>query len=332
MRNCNYYTNEEDKLFSSLVIRFNYLNDEDEEKKRLRTRIYDRTQILLYQLPLRNLYLTEDEASDIYLELRLNIDKIISSYKICNVTYNTYLIQICKYKARSIIRSTYKKEQFEDEYLNTLQFEYEDSQIEVLEREPFYGDIHPRIFDLDMKGLIEYIANTRDSNDNLGLTSDEKELHEAMLIKKNRKYFMILLLTLPQFEEIIFIDRISRIMQLDSMVFSYFYSLRFELLNESNQKWRAAQETANRHYKTLLTIRTKLNYEIEEDKINDLNKTYERIYKHYIDKLAIARRKKRGLTQTETAKILGLTRSTICYAIKEVKMIIMDILGITDEL
>ncbi len=328
MKGCDYFSEIEDQKFSNDVIRFNHLDDGDSVKESMRARLKDRTQILLYQIPIRNLFLTEDEASEIYLSARDDIDRIISSYTINRATYNSYIAKICKYKALSNAKLHYTNSRLEEGFCYTLKLDYENTELEFFQEEPFYGETRPEIFEMDIKALIDYIANTRDTTEySHSFTPDEAELHIQMQDESNRRRMMIFLLSLPQIETPRFIDSIARIMQLDSMVFSYFYTLRFNLLGKANKRWEECQNTAHRHYKALLNMQPKLSRETDSKKLSELESAYSRIYQNYIKNIDEAKRRKRGLTQMEIAAALGIKRSTVCYAIAQIKCLMIDIVG-----
>ena len=65
----DYFSQDEDTRFSEIVISYNERREKEEEDKELYTFIKDRTSILLYLIPVRNLFLDYDEASEIYLDL-----------------------------------------------------------------------------------------------------------------------------------------------------------------------------------------------------------------------------------------------------------------------
>lgn len=331
MKDCNYYSEEEDSKFSEIVIKFNSLRDGNRRKEALRQRILDRTQILLYQLPIRYLALSEDEAAEIYLASLENIDDVIAAYRVMNATYNTYLTTVCKYKALSISKRAIKNAEIEEGYNDDLicykAYMEEDSCINVSEREPFYGEERPEIFSMNMQELVEYIATSLDGYSDIALTPDEKEMTKVMNDTKNRRRMAIYLLSLPQIESPKFIDSISRIMRLDTMVFSYFYALRFDLLSEINKRWEMERDKALRHFKTLLKLRSRLLYETDSLKIQKLNNTYRKINEYYKRKIEFARKLKRGLSQKEIANALGIKRSSVCYAIAHTKSIIQEIVG-----
>ena len=73
-----YFSEAEDKRFTDLVIRYNSMDDDNEEKLHLENRIKERTMILLYLIPQRNMYLGEEDAGGFFLEIQKDIESIIS--------------------------------------------------------------------------------------------------------------------------------------------------------------------------------------------------------------------------------------------------------------
>ena len=332
MKNCNYYSLQEDQRFSNIVVEFNQMDARESKRESLKKVIFDRTQILIYELPIRNLFLNEDEAAEIYLCLRDDVERIVDSYRYIGKTYNSYITSICKFKARSLDKRNKAGMNIEDSYKSDLLYELEarDS-IQFFEREPFYGTNRPEIYTMDMKALVEFISSSSDCNDfALDLAPREIRLAKSLEKRISRKHMMIYLMYLPQMENPYFIDSISRVMNLDPMVFSYFYALKFELCTKINEKWQKKQNTAARHFKTLLKLRAQIAYETDREKIRNLNNIYTKVYNYYILSLEKSKRLKRGLNQNEIAEHLGIRRSSVFYAIKQTKSILTDALAEID--
>ena len=109
-----YFSEAEDKRFTDLVIRYNSMDDDNEEKLHLENRIKERTMILLYLIPQRNMYLGEEDAGGFFLEIQKDIESIISSFRITGATYNSYLQQTCRYRCMRYMRRQKKKDSLEN--------------------------------------------------------------------------------------------------------------------------------------------------------------------------------------------------------------------------
>lgn len=323
----NYYSKEEDLRFSKEVVHFNSLADGTEEKELQRTKIRDRTQILIYQLPIRNLFLNSDEASEIYLELREDVDKIISAYTISNATYNSYLTQVCRYRKLSIDKKARKLNQIEDGYKYTLEQDYQEEDLEFFQAEPHYGINRPEIFEMDMSDLVKYIIATRDPTTVKNMNKKERLLSLALRNKTNRRYMLYYLLTLPQCEGPEFIEAISRVMGLDSMVISYFYSLRFDLLARINKRWEKTKSIANKHYTSMINIVLKMAYESDQTKILKLREKLNKVSSFHKINIELAKHQKRGLTQEEAALAIGVKRSSIYYGVRSTRELLESIIN-----
>ena len=92
----DYLSREEDELFSRTVLDFNNSSQTNEKEKNA---IRERTKILIYIVARDMLHLSYDDASTVFLDMEKELDKIITSYRVSNATFNQYLRQLCKYRS-----------------------------------------------------------------------------------------------------------------------------------------------------------------------------------------------------------------------------------------
>lgn len=332
MESIDYYSEKEDIRFSNLVLYFNSLSVMDNEREVLMNKIKDRTQILIYSLCLRNLFLTEDEATEVYLDLRQSIEKIIASYTICSRTYNVYILQICRHRSYYLARRKFDKDRLHEGLLKEIKAEYE-YRIEdtdlldiITEREPYYSTASlPEIEDMNLRELCSYIIENKDDECSLELNDKELMLSEAVENKLTRRYMLYYLMWLPQVETTTFIESIARVLGLDTAVISLFYSLRFDYLEDKHERWSKRRDIANRHYGTMIKIRSKKFYEDDNAKIDALEKDYKRAQKRFLNANEISRKAALGLSQAEISEILGIKRSVVGYGLARFKEIITEI-------
>ena len=73
--------------------------------------VKQRTQILIYSMPQKYYYITEEKAADVYLKLEDKLDKIIHSYRLnSSYDYISYIINISKYASKNIYTAIAKEE------------------------------------------------------------------------------------------------------------------------------------------------------------------------------------------------------------------------------
>ena len=109
----DYLSREEDELFSRTVLDFNNASQTNEKEKNA---IRERTKILIYIVARDMLHLSYDDASTVFLDMEKELDKIITSYRVSNATFNQYLRQLCQYRCRRIKQKTYQNNLWENAF------------------------------------------------------------------------------------------------------------------------------------------------------------------------------------------------------------------------
>lgn len=334
MKNIDYYSKAEDIRFSNLVLYYNSLEFTNEEKEILGTKIKDRTQILIYELCIRNLFLTEDEATEIYLELRPSVEDIIASYTISTRSYNIYILQICRFRSLYLARRKFEKKRHAEGILKDIELSYqyksEDIDLDeiIAQRAPYYGsDGLDDVCNLDMKELFDYMVANSDMSKSNDLNEKEEKLASEISTKNNRRYMIYFLMWLPQVETPTFIESVSRVMGLDTSVLSYFYTLKYTILESKKTKWHNKRNVANKHYSTMLKICSKKFYEQNTEKIAQLEKDYQDAKRRFMNANCAARKAAAGLSQTEISKILEIKRSVVGYGLTKMKTILLAIVN-----
>ena len=304
------FSEAEDRRFSDLVLRYNTLEEGSEERLALEGVIQERTKILLYMIPHRNLYLSKEDSSAFFMHILYDIDRIIGEFRASGLTYNGYLTQICRFRCKGFMKQRNSQEVVErallysDVTAGTSQtgertLEYRSERYKGLEL-------------LDLKVLIERIV----SADGPGIRAGgaERALQEILHDRVSRRRFIVLLLSLPEVETSAFIAGVSRVLRVDGQMISRFYMLRHEQLaaHEERKKERERlEESAGRYWKTLARLRHAISIETDRDKIDRLSAAYGRTRDIYARRRAMVAKTRKGMTQKEIADLLGLPRSTI---------------------
>lgn len=324
-----YFSEAEDKRFTDLVIRYNSMDDDNEEKLHLENRIKERTMILLYLIPQRNMYLGEEEAGGFFLEIQKDIESIISSFRITGATYNSYLQQTCRYRCMRYMRRQKKKDSLEnalifsdmtihdEEYLDTASAVSES--VTPYETEDWSDDIDR----MDLGELSMHIIMQRSEEKCREETIAELELATHLRKARTRRQFLEFLLALPCTETQGFIAGVSRLLHTDYKTVAKFYALRHDaLMNEHGDEIRFLEELAGRHWKILAKIGTAtVNADTPEEKAIMIDRylKMKRVYERRLSDLMKARS---GLTHYTISTLLGVSRPMVSADIKKMKMLL----------
>ena len=272
----------EDRAFSRTVLRYNSMAEGSLEKLELENKVRERTKLLLYLIPQRNLFLRQEDASAFFMDIIRDIDRIIDSFRVSRLTFNGYLTQICRYRCLRYMSRKRKRERAEDAIIcsDTTDI-YGTSVFDSIadEEEPAYEcealpSPDPEVESLGMTGVISRIIDERIETP--ALTEAEEALQGALLDKVSRRRFLTLLLTLPDTETPGFISGVARVMSVDRGLIHRFYTLRHDELEVSYEERVKAEDVAGRYWKALMLLRHAIAKETDMEKIEDLEKAYRR--------------------------------------------------------
>lgn len=307
----------EDRAFSRTVLRYNSMAEGSLEKLELENKVRERTKLLLYLIPQRNLFLRQEDASAFFMDILRDIDRIIDSFRVSRLTFNGYLTQICRYRCLRYMSRKRKRERAEDAIIcsDTTDI-YGTSVFDSIadEEEPVYEcealpSPDPEVESLGMTDVISRIIDERIETP--VLTEAEEALQGALLDKVSRRRFLTLLLTLPDTETPGFISGVARVMSVDRGLIYRFYTLRHDELEVSYEERVKAEDVAGRYWKALMLLRHAIAKETDMEKIEDLEKAYRRTKGIYARRRMIAAKSRKGMTQKAVSKLLNKPRSTI---------------------
>ena len=317
----DYFREDADRTFSALVLRYNTLSEEDDERQKLAGIIRERTRILLYMLPQRNLNIMEDDAAALFMDMTADVDRIIGAFRSSGLTYNGYLTQICHYKSKGYLKRKHAEEVTEKALLY--------SDIPIFEctaaehHAEYRGQKENGIETMGMKELVHFMI----AADGPEMNAEGAELHLQRLLhsKVTRRRFITLLLSLPETETAGFMAGISRVMRLDGRIISRFYMLRHEELEGNSAERDKAEEVAGRYWKTMARLRHAIATETDEEKISGLMRAYERAREIYHKRREIVMRSRHGLSQRSISELLDIPRSTVSNDICRMKELLQCI-------
>ena len=322
----DFYSEEADKAFTIEIANYNSLSGR--EKSNRRKEIVERTKILLYEIPIRYLFATEDQAISVFLEIHDEIDNIIANFRLCGITFNSYLTQICRYRLLTEFKKERKREFEEASFLAEEEHLYKvrsnESFIDDCKQELHHGLERPEVQNMNLKDLFEYIILNRDGIYTYKAQCEE-ELNKLLSIKANRKRFLILLLYIPETETKELINSFSEVLDLDYKVIAQFFVLKNSELDEHYAIRDKALKTAARHWNTIQNLNRALYNETDEEAISSIQNKLEKVCQCHIKRCEIANEALSGMTQPQISELLGIPRSTVAQSITKIRKELTEI-------
>lgn len=323
----DYFSTEEDLAFSDMVISYNQMKEDGKDDESLHSFIVDRINILIYLIPIRNLFLDYDEATDIYMELNDNIEKIISSYRVSTSSFNSYLTQVCRYKALSIAVKNRKEQQLVQDswYYDHIELEDNYAVDEVLcENESYYGTPRPEVRLMDLSLLCKFIIDNCDGRC-MKLEEKERKLKCALKDKKNRKALLVFLLSIPCSPSAYLVSELAKVLDLDSLVIARLFELKYDALSDKHSRNEEEYKKGIKHWKIMMQLTRAINLECDDIVRQGLMERYEKTAFCHAKRMRKASKAK-GMTQSEIASALKVHRSSITKQMQSAKRMLSIIL------
>ena len=327
-----YCTTEEDEKFSQTVIRFNNTTDEKERAK-IQEEIRRRTKIIIYRMSRDNLHLSPDEASNIFLEMNDELDRIISQYKVSGATFNQYIRQLCIYRSRRLRRNHSDKAIWENQFLMEEgalvmgdSYEYDC----IFDDNERYGapsyDALMKYRDYSFKELYEHIVKDKSRPDHPLYNKYERKLREALDNKTARKRFLVFMLTMPiEVHSPDSLD-IARVLKADESAIVKLMELKSVRVGYKIEKENEIMARANMHWRIMARLKTNLAVEHDEKKRKSLMDHYQTHVRCHRDRMMEVRKLERGMTRSEIAQALNISRSSITDAMRSTSNLLEKIM------
>ena len=314
-----YFSEAEDRAFTSLVLEYNSMEDcRDERRIRLENIIRERTSVLLYLIPMRNLYLKEEDAGGFFLDIQKDIGWIISSFRISGLTYNGYLTQICRYRVMRYTRRISRARSLDSALVFSDMTMHEPS---AKERCIPYSAPSPNedLSSMDLGAVARLMI--RRQGPIAGRLNEKEEVLTRLLQKPiKRRQFISYLLSLPETETPGFIAGVSRLLRTDIGTTSRFYVLRHEWLRNRNGKTVDSLEMlTGRHWKIMMKLRRAIHIEPEDMKRRELRCRYTRLSTALDRRQSELRHARSGLAHSEIAELVGVSRSAVSADIRTIR-------------
>ena len=321
----DYFDREDDMAFSDLVRRFNDPSTDEKEKIRLEAGIKERTSVLLYLIPRRNLFLDEADISGFYLDVIRDIDRIIGSFTISGTSYNAYIREICRYRSFRYLRDRERKEFVEkalvySEVRNSDLWSTDRSALS--EGRTWYSDNRNgrKISSMDLKEVSSYIITHRGRMK----LKDKKEkiLYERLSDPMMRTRFLSFLLSIPGDENDATVTGLSRILGSDIQAVDRLIFLRKEEVEKLSEKEHKARDLAARYWRIMTKIQASIQREEDPDKKREFTDAYNRIQRLFEERKKDAANGRKGLTQEMISKVLSRSRSSVSNDIRYIRTLL----------
>ncbi len=320
------FTDHEDRAFTDLVLSFNELEEKENPSlyADMENRIRERTSVLLYLIPMRNLFLREENAGEFFLDIQKDIAAIIRSFRISGLTYNGYLTQICRYRVMRYQRRKDREKSFERAMLLSDITIHEP---QLKERIIAYSARHANVKNMNLSEISYYIIRNQGTAI-LALNKAEADVSRYLKHPMKRRQFVSFLLSLPQVETPGFIAGVSRLLRIDIETASRFYSLRHEALQKENGRLMESRElVAGRHWELMVKLRRAIIMEIDDEKKSELKQKYEKLQAAYERRRKLISRNRTGLSHSAISRVLGISRSCVTYNIRKTREALEELTG-----
>ena len=230
-------------------------------KSELEKRLKEKTELLIYYLPLTNGYLSLEEASEFYIEQKKNALSLMRAYTISKLNYHEFLTQVLRKRCMTF-RIRKKTEESEAARLH-----YEEGRIlieETIAKEhyPLYEFSNRTKLDtsgMNIRDLAKFMVENRQEIKGEVLDPAESYLQNRLRKESIRKYFITLLLYIPHVENDYFCLKLACIFELERSVFDRLFELKEIQKNQDKEKRNRQKEIANRHFRVLLRLESAYN-------------------------------------------------------------------------
>lgn len=316
---------EENCRITDSVLEYNGMQEgsvKDEMEKRLK----EKTELLIYYLPLSNGYLNQEEASEFFIEQRKNALSLLRAYNISRLNYHEFLTQVLR---KRCVTFRIKKKTEENE---TMRLHYEEGRILIedtiaKDHYPSYEFSEREKIDtsgMDMRKLADFMVRNRQEVE--GETMDEAEAYLQQMLRNEsvRKHFITLLLYIPHVENDYLCLKLALIFELERSVFDRLFELKEMKKNTDFGKREKQREIANRHFRVLLRLESAYNLAGDADEQKRISDAIAKVRKALKRRQTELNRTNAGMSQREIAACLGISRSLVCLNIQKARMILEE--------
>ena len=337
-----------------------------QEKDEMERFLVERTELLLFLIPLDRGYLTRADASGFYLEQQKNAWNIMNAYKVTRLRYHDYMAQVLRprcihYISRARRQSTdwsqleyiAGRTDIERNFsvLNESSVPYMESYggtingdgeympeaccIELPRWDSKYREKIDRTVkgpgkkpdQMDLDEVLDHIRKARAKHDLTKSGQGEEDLKKKLEDERVREYFVELLLYIPDQERQVLSGHISRVLGVKSEIIDRFFTLRDELAGDRRRKLEKDRQLLNRHYRLMLKIDNGILQTDDEEEKENLRRNSQRLRTAYEKRLQDVRKNDHGLTQRQIASLVGVSRSLVSINLKRAREMLKETAG-----
>ena len=314
VKTMNLFNTEEDKVFSDYVRHYNDPGTTVEERDKMLPYIEERTKRLLYMIPKRNLLMEDEDLAAFFLELQKDMKRYIEDFSLSGTSYNAYLTQICRFRAKRYRRDKSKARFTEIAMTRDLRFpENKGAAIgEMKEAAVDYGSRHVNCKNLGMKEILSKLCD--EIQPYTWTNKNEKKLGTSLRERKCRQGFIMYLLHMPVDSEPEDLKAVARVLGTYPEVLMRLLELKHQMLSaDVSRKERIESNTslADGYWVFLQRLSLSIEYEWDEGKIQQMREKYEKYMLRLRKKQKLLHKLRRGLTQMQIARLFGCSRTKV---------------------
>ncbi len=321
------FSQNTDSTLTNTVLLYNSMQD-GEEKRRIEKELIRKMEMLIFFLPLKNGYLSNEDISEFYLRQRENALDIIRCYVISKASFIHYLSEVLRKRARIFVLQKHKlqKKELILTYADTWTDSYDHYYVSDAEREYItdkedHFEFSGIYDDYTLPQLITHLITERLEAEERSLTRIERELSIFLRNQKARKDFIILLLHVPSDSIRHNSLAIAKALTVEEEIIIKFFDLKDAYCRKRKEEKR--EEIRNlvlRHYKSLIRLNLEYTFSTSSCEERKAILEYEqRVLASYKKRVKQLNRMSSGLSLSEISKIMNYTRASISMGMKKSK-------------
>ncbi len=317
------FSHESKKELTRLALHYNRMEDSS-ERESIREYLLKKIELLIYFIPLRQSYLTEEEITEFYLAQRDHALSMLECYVISKRSFTDYLSQVLRKRARIFMLKKYQDEKM-DMVANSAYLWGSDESVYLSDIEESYSvddGAHScqsnEFKDYTFEEICSFLISARkETNEYEDLNESEKEIIKILSYKKDRKDFVLLLLYAPLSTLNMRTREIARFLSAPEDAVEKFLEEKHLFCSSKRDKREKIREVAIRHFRSLVRLNFDYtSYKIDDDGQKEVSDHAQRVNKSYQKRIKQMRNMNRGLTQGEISRLIKVTRSSVSQSIK----------------
>lgn len=315
--NQHIFLREEDIKITDAVKRYNNTCPTDPKFEENRSFVFERTKLLLYYLPIKNYYLSDELCGEFYMMMLPKLENIISSFKISGDSFIAYLSQLCKLRALTFTASKSKELQTElDLWINesTVSYSYS-ADLELSSSSKMKMEKY-RSYDIEQ---ILYLIISQIPEKRSIANKTKAEMVKYLNREINRKGFLLYCLFNVKNLSAKLQEQLSFLYGVDVELFSCLSEKLHELQVKKYRKREEELGVINKHWKRMLVLKNALVTEEDSFKRKEMTYLYNLSKNSKNTRIKELNSHLPGLSYADLSEIFNLPKGTVASAIFRVR-------------